>query len=273
MIWYDAGVRHVLAPLLALGALGCGAHAAPVHGSYGTPNRGVLVDGVVLEETDSVRWLRNDDRHFAIPRLAAAIQRAAARVEAARPGPPLYVGDLSARHGGSASGHRSHRSGVDADLLLFWTTLEGAPIPTPGFRHVGADGLAFDAAHGTFIRFDVEREWLLIEALLRDPAARVQWIFASEVLEAIVLEWAQARGSDPEIVRRAQEVMLQPTGAAVHDDHIHIRTACDEDEIVEGCRVIGPERAWLREDVAADSDATLVRAILEPLDPVVAHGS
>jgi penicillin-insensitive murein DD-endopeptidase len=264
-------LRRCALPLaIALGALGCGAHAAPVHGSYGTPNRGILVDGVVLEETDAVRWLRNDDRHFALPRLTAAIQRAGASVAAARPGPPLYVGDLSARHGGSASGHRSHRSGVDADLLLFWTTLEGAPIPTPGFRHVGADGLAYDG--GTYIRFDVEREWLLVESLLRDPAARVQWIFASEVLEAILLEWAQARGSDPDIVRRAQEVMLQPTGAAVHDDHIHIRTACDQDEIAEGCRIIGPEREWLREDVAADSDATLVSAILEPLDAVGAAG-
>jgi len=265
-------VRNALASALALGVFGCGAHAAPVHGSYGTPNRGVLVDGVVLEETASVRWLRNDDRHFALPRLTAAIQRAAATVASARPGPPLYVGDLSARHGGSASGHRSHRSGVDADLLLFWTTLDGAPIPTPGFRHVGADSLAYDGVQGAYVRFDVEREWLLVEALLRDPAARVQWIFASEVLEAILLEWAQARGSDPEIVRRAQEVMLQPTGAAVHDDHIHVRTACDQDEIAEGCRVIGPERAWLREDVAADSDAMLVSAILEPLDAVASPG-
>jgi penicillin-insensitive murein endopeptidase len=262
--------RTLLPSVIAMAAVGCGAHALPVHGSYGTPNRGILVDGVVLEETESVRWLRNDDRHYALPRLAAAIQRAAAEVTMARPGPPLYVGDLSAVHGGSASGHRSHRSGVDADLLLFWTTLEGAPIPTPGFRHVGADGLAYDG--GRYIRLDVEREWLLVEALVRDPAARVQWIFASEVLEAMLLEWAQARGSDPEIVRRAQEVMLQPTGAAVHDDHIHVRTACDQDEIAEGCRLIGPERAWLRENVAEDSDATLVSAILEPLDADTPRG-
>ena len=69
--------------------------------------------------------------------------------------------------------------------------------------HVGADGLARDEGHARWLRFDVEREWLLVRALLEDPDARVQWIFVSDVVQAMLVEWALARGDSAEIVARA----------------------------------------------------------------------
>ena len=99
-----------------------------------------------------------------------------------------------------------------------------------------------------------------------DEHARVQWIFVSEVLEALLLEWARARGDDPEIIWRAQQVMLLSGGP--HDDHIHVRTACTRHEIAAGCTTIGPERSWLRERPTGDGDRDddLVAAILRPFD-------
>jgi penicillin-insensitive murein endopeptidase len=233
------------------------------------PSRGVLVDGAQLRpDAEGLRWLRGNDRHWGVPRFTAAIERAAARVGRERPGGRLTAGDLSAPTGGGPlSGHLSHRSGVDADLLFYVTTLGGTPVDSPGFVHVGADGIAEDEAHDRWLRFDVERQWLLVRALVEDPEARVQWIFVSDVVQAMLLEWALARGDSPEIVRRAQSVMLQPHPGGVHDDHIHVRTSCSPDEMAVGCDPIGPRRPWLTYDAPtpAESDRDLALALLQPL--------
>lgn len=261
-----------------LGLLGCARAPSPLapawHGSIGSPNRGVLVAGEqVPREAPGLRWLRGNDRHWGLPRFSEAIARAAARVAEERPGARLYVGDLSTPTGGGPlAPHFSHRSGVDADLLFYVTTLGGAPVDSPGFVHVGADGLAQDEAHGRWLRFDVEREWLLVRALLEDPQARVQWIFVSEVAEAMLVEWAIARGEPLEIIARAQEVMLQPHPGGVHDDHIHVRTACSAEEAAAGCENIGPRRPWLSYEAPRppESDADLALALMLPAEPMQA---
>jgi penicillin-insensitive murein endopeptidase len=237
------------------------------------------VDGAQLRpDAEGLRWLRTNDRHWGLPRFTGAIERAAARVAQERPGARLTVGDLSAPTGGGPlTGHLSHRSGVDADLLFFVTTLGGVPVDSPGFVHVGADGIAEDEAHDRWLRLDVEREWLLVRALLEDPQARVQWLFVSDVVQAILLEWALARGDSPEIIRRAQSVMLQPHPGGVHDDHIHVRTSCSPDEMAAGCDPIGPRRPWLAYDAPApattESDRDLALALLQPLGTVASASS
>jgi penicillin-insensitive murein endopeptidase len=240
-------------------------------GSIGTTSHGVLIGGAQLGTRPSLKWLRQNDRHFGVPRFVRAIEHAADEVARARAGSVLVVGDISSQGGGPISGHASHRSGRDADLLLYMTTIDGAPIENahPGFASVDADGLAFDPHHGRYVRLDVEREWLLVRALITDPEARVQWIFVSEVIEALLVEWARARGDDPEIIARAQEVMLQPRRPSLpHDDHIHVRTECTDEEVVRGCMRVMPMRAWLREEAPAapaDDDVDLVLAIVGPM--------
>jgi len=257
-----------------LALAGCARAPSPLtpawHGSIGTPNSGVLADGAELpRDADGLRWLRANDRHWALPRFVHAIERAAGQVARARPGAVLYAGDLSTPTGGGPlAPHFSHRSGVDADLLFYVTTLDGAPVDSPGFVHFGADGLARDEAHHRWLRFDVEREWLLVRALLEDPQARVQWLFVSDVVRAMLVEWALARGDSLEIIERAQQVMLQPNPGGVHDDHIHVRTACSPDEMAAGCEAHGPHRPWLAYDLPplADRDEDLALALVEPMD-------
>jgi penicillin-insensitive murein endopeptidase len=260
--------------LATVAAAGCARAPSPLapawHGAIGTPNRGVLAGGAeIARDGKGLRWLRGNDRHWGQPRFTEAIERAAARVARERPGARLTVGDLSvATGGGPLPPHLSHRSGVDADLLFYVTTLDGAPVDSPGFVHVGADGLAEDPAHRRWLRFDVEREWLLMKALILDPNARVQWMFVSDVVNALLVEWALARGESPEIVRRAQSVMLQPNPGGIHDDHIHVRTTCAPAERVSGCEATGTRRPWLTYDLPPldESDGELARAILQPFD-------
>lgn len=267
----------------ALAALmGCACARAPsplaphFEGSIGMPHRGVLTHGAELRCSDhTIVCLRDNGRHFALPRFVAAIERAATHVERQRPGAVLVVGDLSAETGGRVSSHGSHRTGRDADLLLYMVTLDGKPVAAADFVHVESDGLAWDPVEKRFLRFDVEREWLLVKALLTDPEARVQWLFASRPVRAMLLEWAIARGESGETIARAMDVLAQPAPPAQnHDDHVHVRTACTPGEIARGCEPTGPERAWIaafdapRTHVEAPLDDTtidLVQAIVRPI--------
>lgn len=236
--------------------------APQVGGSVGMPHRGVLVGGKMLpKKAEGLAWLRQDDRHWGLPRFVDTIERSAAKVARERPGAVLVVGDLSAKSGGVLLPHLSHRTGRDVDLLLYMTTLDGVPVASPGFVHVGDDGLAWDPDKKRFLRFDVEREWLLVKELVSDPAARVQWIFAHRRIEAMIVEWARAKDEPPELVLRAMEVMLQPNPGGPHDDHLHVRTACAPDELTTGCEPTGPKRAWL-EDAAPAAGAA--DALAEP---------
>jgi penicillin-insensitive murein endopeptidase len=265
---------YACAPLLPFALLGCARAPSPLApawtGSIGNANHGVLVGGAELKrDADGLRWLRDNDRHWGLPRFTGALEHAAATVAHERPGAPLFAGDLSTRTGGGPfSPHFSHRSGIDADLLFYMTTLDGASVDSPGFIHVGADGLAHDEAHGRWLRFDVDREWLLVRALVEDPQARVQWIFVSEVVQALLVEWGLARGDSLETVRRAQAVMLQPSPGGVHDDHIHVRTACSPEEIVAGCEARGTRRPWLAYDLPSpsDRDEDLAQSLVRPLE-------
>jgi penicillin-insensitive murein DD-endopeptidase len=204
---------------------------------------------------DGFRFLRDDDRHFALPRFAKVIAKAALRVERARPGGTLVLGDLSRRDGGQLLPHLSHRTGRDADLIFYATTLEGAPVPSPGFVHYGPDGLAWDESQKRFLRLDVEREWLLVKALIEDEDARVQWLFVSRNVRSILLEWARARGEPTETLYRAVELMAQPTPGGVHDDHIHVRTACGPEDRARGCEHSGAVRPWLLDSSPDDSSS------------------
>lgn len=237
------------------------------------PHRGVLTNAVELpREGTGYRVLAQNERHFGTPRFVGAVTRAAAKVAAERPGSTLVVGDLSARHGGRISSHASHRTGRDADLLLYMTTLDGAPVATTDFVHVGNDGLAFDEKKDRFLRFDVEREWLLVKSLVEDDDARVQWLFVSKPVEAMLLEWARARGESGDTIVRAMDAMLQPgPPAQPHDDHIHVRIACDPNEVAAGCEPTGPIRPWI---AALDAPASasempttheLVLALVKPM--------
>lgn len=243
-------VRLAIASFAAFALEGCARAPSPLwpayDGSIGMTHRGVLVHGRELpRDGDGYHFLRDNGRHWVTHRFARVLERAATKVSHDRPGATLVIGDASQKTGGQILPHFSHRSGRDADLLFFWLTPEGAPVSDHGFLHAGADGLAWDDDSKRFLRLDLEREWLLVRTLLTDDEARVQWIFVHDNVKALLLEWAKARGEPTDLVWRAAQVMLQPTPGGPHDDHIHVRTACDADEIGHGCEPFGPERPWL----------------------------
>jgi penicillin-insensitive murein DD-endopeptidase len=237
-------------------------------GSMGMTHRGYLWNGEELATRGSgYAFLRDNGRHFALSRFVRAITSAAEEVDRERSPSTLVIGDFSAKQGGPILPHLSHRNGRDADLVLYAQTLDGAKIESPGFIHFGPDGLAFDPKGHRFLRFDVEREWILVRSLIENPEARIQWMFCNHAIEAMLIEWARARGEPDEIVWRAEQLLLEPHPGGAHDDHIHVRTACDSADIVSGCVPFGPERPWLTLSAPPrlPDDTELARALLEPL--------
>ena len=257
-----------LAALLVTGPLLAGCFGSPnplaptVGGSIGMAHKGTLDGAAELQQKgEGYRRFRKDGIRYGHPRLVAAIERAAKAVAASRPGPDLVVADLSAEHGGKIPRHRSHRTGRDADLLLFVKTADGRPVTSPGFLRFGPDGLA--EHDGEFLQLDVERNWLLVKELASDDEALVQWLFVARWVEALLTEHAIALGEDDEVVRRANKLLRQPGDSAPHDDHFHMRIACTPSEAAAGCISGGYRWDWLPAPKAADglTDEQLLTAM------------
>ncbi len=251
-------MRNVQCAMVALAAAGCSSAAPPLvpwnDGSVGRVNGGALFSGVELKPSQSLLWYRQNERHWGSPRFVNAIARAAATVSKERGGAPLVVGDLSAQYGGRISGHASHRSGRDADILFYVTTPRGVSMRNPGFVAFGADGLAPTVGSpGGYLRFDVARQWRFVKALIDDADARIQWIFISAPLRAHLLNYAFAKREPLEVLYRAALVLHQPGRPALaHDDHIHVRTECAPSELATGCQPTGPWREWFGEVPGSD---------------------
>jgi penicillin-insensitive murein endopeptidase len=163
------------------------------------------------------------DSSYGHPALVLMLQRSARQVARAARGSVMLVGDLSRRDGGPLSGHRSHQSGRDADVGFYVKDARGKSA-TPGrFVAFDAEGTARD---GSGLRFDDARNWLLLQAWVRDHRAGLSHVFLSRGLRARLLGWASARPAFAKYVPEATRLLKQPDEASVHDDHFHVRISC-----------------------------------------------
>ena len=222
--------------------------APGLDGSVGVPHRGVLTRAVELGRSGPgyVRYRPQGAYYWGTPELVGVIEAAARRVvDECGNGSLLVVGDLSARRGGRIERHQSHRTGRDADLLFYVMSPGGAPLASPGFVSFGADGLAPVPGTRQFVRFDVERNWQLVKACLTSSRASVQRLYVSHELEALMIDYARARGEDAALVWHAEMVLTEPGDSAPHDDHFHLRVACTRQQAIGGCDGGGPYWDWL----------------------------
>ncbi|MCC6624429.1 MAG: penicillin-insensitive murein endopeptidase [Deltaproteobacteria bacterium] len=196
-----------------------------------------------------------------------AIARAARHVAQRFPGSVLFVGDLGLEHGGAIPPHRSHASGRDVDLTFYVTDADGRPADGPAMTRVDAEG----RVAGGGKRFDAARNWALVEALLRDPAIQIQWIFVAAHLEPLLLAAAAEAGAPPALVERAARVMQQPGDSSPHADHFHVRVYCTEPERLQGCLDAAPVHPWV--DTHDDAVARWIEGLVPFLaDPRGASG-
>src|SRR5688572_9125948 len=139
--------------------------------AYGWHNEGRLVNGIQLPVKGDgyvvpTTWARRGN-NWGTEELVGLLVRTGRRLVEEAPDAPLYVADLSPPRGGPSAWHRSHQTGRDVDLIFFARDALGKPIAPPAQMVIfGDDGKTLD---GT-MTFDVERNWLLVRALLTDPA-------------------------------------------------------------------------------------------------------
>jgi penicillin-insensitive murein endopeptidase len=70
-------------------------------------------------------------------------------------------------------------------------------------------------------------------------------MFASRGVEALLIDYARARGESLELIWRAETMLLEPGDSSPHDDHVHVRIACSAEEEAAGCEGGGPRWEWL----------------------------
>lgn len=214
--------------------------------SADTVSDGVLLGGVELpvsgEAHSVIERHRGYDTRYGTAELVDLIQRAAMHVKIAEGGAPLRVGNMSKEKGGDIRWSRSHNSGRDADLAFYVVdAISGESIPAPDL--VSFDHNAEPEGRND-VRFDVARNWRLVEGLLSQEDVNVQWLFISVPLKELLLDHARQSSADPEVIRRAESILHQPTDSRPHGDHFHLRIGCPKDDRLDGCLDYGPQWDW-----------------------------
>ena len=201
-------------------------------------------------------WRERGNR-YGTEELVGMISRAGVAVKNKSHRSILGVADLSPKQGGATMWHRSHHSGRDVDLIFYHVDSRRKPMRPPEEFMVAFDGKGKpiepeDPAKAepdwAERRFDTERNWYLVEALLSDPEVRVQWMFVSDALRARLLKWARQHERPQWAIEYADKVMYQPGPKAPHDDHFHVRIYCSRADRAQGCVDTGP--IWQHEKKA-----------------------
>ncbi len=178
--------------------------------SFGAPNRGQLFNAVQAE-TNELWKVVDPDRSWATPATLAGLRRALAAVHAEFPEtPPLHLGDLSREKGGWLRPHRSHQSGLDADVSYFYTTEQKWYVKA------------------TAENLDRARSWALVRNLVADPT--VEYIFIDVQVQELLREHAERQGESPEWLDSVFGGMERRTEAPIrhtwgHRTHLHVRFA------------------------------------------------
>ncbi len=256
--------RGVIRPVALLGLLLAGCAAPGVWTDFssisvGTFSAGILRHGARLPPSGEgyvipPLWLARN-ASYGTDELVGMIERAAARVAREYPGAVLGLGDLSLRGGRDSELHRSHRAGRDADLIFYAVDEKGRPVaPANSMPRYGTQdrrarspgpkehGVVFGPFSPRWL--DVPRTWALVRALLEDPEGEVQYLFCHERIRQQLLAHARSIGDDEELIERAEVLLRQPSDSAVHDDHLHLRIHCAEEDRAYGCLDRGPMRWW-----------------------------
>ncbi len=192
---------------------------------------------------------------FTTDELAELVTRSAASVAQEFPESVVYLGNFSASHGGDIPYSVSHNSGRDCDVAFFMKDANGAPYVPPDLIELDESGVAIVEELPQPYYFDVERNWALIQALLSNDHDRLQYIFVSQGLKNLLLEYAQNKGVPTEMIAAADEILQQPSGSLPHNDHFHLRVFCSDDDVWGGCKDQGRSTSRFRRDSSLRSRA------------------
>jgi hypothetical protein len=185
--------------------------------SLGAPNRGRLANGLPLPEGDHWEFRSRRRRSYGARNTVTALVEAMETYGAHFPtAEPIRMGELSARTGGRAAPHKSHRTGRDVDIGYVLRD-----PPAEGWRHASPRD------------FDVEHNWAFVRALV--ATGEVQQIYMSSGLIKLLQARAAKELSSEELAvffwddhagPQQRPVLKHQNG---HRDHMHVRFRCESD--------------------------------------------
>ncbi|HEX2687736.1 MAG TPA: penicillin-insensitive murein endopeptidase [Kofleriaceae bacterium] len=193
--------------------------------SIGAPWAGRLQHPAQLPPGDGYH-IRRPARSFGTEPTIEFIERAIGNTLDAFPDAHvLAIGDLSAASGGQITEHRSHQSGRDVDIGLFYKE-QPAGYPA-SFVHASEDNL------------DCAATFKLLESFLStaNEDGGVQMVFLDFEVQGILYHWAREHGVSE---RRLERIFQYPHGRGAsgglvhhepnHDNHMHVRFQCPGDD-------------------------------------------
>lgn len=236
----------LLATLALLSEVPDSAVPAPRPQSIGHPYSGHLKNPVPFPATSEWHTTQGSTRagrvYYSTDYLNHFLLGAAEAVGRSHPGSfSLSVGNLSLEHGGDITMSRSHNTGRDVDLAYYVETLDGTPAPSY-YHAFGKDGHSVQAPKR--FRLDLARNWAVFRAMLDSKEAELQYFIVAPYIERMLLEYAKSIGEDPEIIRRAELIMMLPSWAKMHDNHIHVRVMCTPADWRLQCKNGGAVWPW-----------------------------
>jgi LysM repeat protein len=214
-IWVEPGTverQLELGPSFEVSPIPAGGH------SFGRPDHGRLLNGVLIPENPKLYSLRNLEHSYGSTHAIDVLQHsiAAFRAETGYDR-QVVIWDMSMPRGGRFGPHKSHRTGRDVDIAL---------LLKPGFEP------------GTTERHSVDWEamWHLIRAFIR--TGEVRYVFLARMHQVSLYKAAKACGA----TREELDIIVQyPRSTKVgivrhspgHTGHLHVRFTCGVNEL--GC--------------------------------------
>lgn len=244
--------------------------------SIGGPANGSVTGAIPLPER-APGLVSNPNRpnptaYYGTVELVRALVRAAAVVDRELPGSAVVINDIGLPEGGPIPHHGSHQAGRDVDVLFYYLDARGEPWPAKGVP-IDPRGRGWDFADLSVpdddvrVRLDAPRTWRFVQALLEDDlsgqGAQVQRIFLAEHVRALLLAEAESVGAPRAVRDRFGALTCQP--GYPHDDHLHIRFFCSDEDLQAGCADGPPMYPWRRQQLR-EAGIEPVRATRAPRD-------
>lgn len=215
--------------------------------AIGRVNHGRLIEPGTLEpEGPNWRILprqRARGLNYGHNALISLIKDSADEVAKHYPESILGVGNIGRQFGGPIPYSVSHQVGRDADIAFYATDPDGNSVVLPDLLTFTDEGSS--QSYRGYYRFDVARNWALVEAMIRSEAASLQYLFISNGLKKLLLDYAIESEVDSKIMERAEILLRQPARYIPHNDHLHIRIYCTPEDLRSGCEDFGAKHAWM----------------------------
>jgi len=189
--------------------------------AIGRPQNGRLVDGIQLPDGPGY-FVRRKNRNYGTADTIRALQNAFFAVKKRLPRVhDIVVGDISKKDGGRLAPHKSHQTGIDADIGFYFHNQKPA-----------GPKVALDAQSS---KLDLEATWALIEEFVGASAdkSRVDYMFIGYGVQEKLYRYAESKG---ESKKKLAWLFQYPRGSRAmhglirhepgHTNHIHIRFKC-----------------------------------------------